>query len=111
MFSEKCPGREKRETAKLSDATFIVSGSKVLIEEQKRQQSNAKKVLLPGARDDTSRPCCRHWQRWVASAKVVVVGLLCLWCVVNWYITYVILAISIRYICHGASQHRYPIHK
>jgi hypothetical protein len=41
-FSEKCPGREKRKTAKLSNATFLVSGSKVSIEEQNRQQPNAE---------------------------------------------------------------------
>ena len=41
-FSEKCPGREDGETAKLSDGTFLIFGDKVSIEKQGYQQSNAE---------------------------------------------------------------------
>ena len=41
-FTEKCPGREDGETAKLPDGTFLIFGNKVSIEKQGRQQSNAE---------------------------------------------------------------------
>ena len=40
-FSEKCPGREDGETAKLSDGTFLIFWNKESIEKQGRQQPNA----------------------------------------------------------------------
>ena len=40
-FSEKCPGSEDGETAKLSDGTLPLFGSQVSREKQGRQQPNA----------------------------------------------------------------------
>ena len=41
-FSEKCPGREDGETAKLSDSIFLIFGDKASIEKQGYQQPNAE---------------------------------------------------------------------
>ena len=41
-FSEKCPGREDGETAKLSDSIFLIVGNKVPVKEQGCQQPNAE---------------------------------------------------------------------
>ena len=41
-FSEKCPGRQDGETAKLSDGTFLIFGNNVAIKKQGRQQPNAE---------------------------------------------------------------------
>ena len=41
-FSEKCPGSSQGKTTELSDTTFLMSGSKGLIEEQGGQQPNTK---------------------------------------------------------------------
>ena len=41
-FSEKFPGSSQGKTTKLSDTTFLMSGSKGLIEEQGGQQPNTE---------------------------------------------------------------------
>ena len=41
-FSEKCPGRDDGETAKLSDGIFLILGDEVSIEKQGGQQPNTE---------------------------------------------------------------------